>query len=191
MPNLRRLASKLLVGTFVSLGDASISTFLACDELITGFQRLSDLKGASLGELEGPIRNANWAGLAHVATPSDWHLAGGGHELPTLRILGLPGDTAFAEIAFRSRLIDDLHESGPDCFESYELRPTGVLLTPDLVMADGESTEIVCAFARLPTGVSLKGTQRFSVRVACTGRPGTRQFVDYEIEGFPFTTGSE
>jgi hypothetical protein len=109
-------------------------------------------------ELTVATRRAQELGLAHlVAMGSSEHA----HDPPAFRQLVTPS-AVLVEAVFIADLEADLHPAGPTCFESYELLPDEILLTPDVSLPMPEGS-LIALYGRR-SQPTICGEERIVVR---------------------------
>lgn len=179
MSDIDRSIRRLVAAPFAASPRQTVLTLLPSSLASGGARPLSSYLGAcSPGDLKIQAHNALSVGIAHAACPTT--------GLATLlgttsgyRAIPVRGGRHIVEVALVTSIDSGLHSPGPDCFESYELVPSGELLTPDLVISGDRSNELIFAFSRqLPDADYEEPT---SVRVACSAHQGNRDSVEYVL----------
>lgn len=141
---------------------------------------VSSVQGASAAlkaDVSRAQHNADSAGLSHFITSAE----NTGEEIPEMsnvfrgcwRMVDVDGRGSFLEVAFVANLVADLHPPSAGCFETYEVLPTDLLVTPDVDLEVESLGTLICGFAPLgsldetpPKGKDLR------LKVSCSARPG-------------------
>lgn len=182
-----RLGSSLSIGPLITLEGLSIHTIVDGMPIDAGgFVPLTAFRPTDTEAFRREAQNAKAAGIAHLAEVADFaslDLSDKRQLLERCRLIRVAGGRLAIELAFVADLDSDLHPPGRDCFESYELLPLEVLLTPDAIVRDGpDGLSLICAFAFVSQeAVRDGGLSQVTVRVGCRGRPGMREYAEYVV----------
>ncbi len=174
----------LTVAPFIAVGEDSILTVVrGAPTSEPGFVPL-DASVAPSSDVELARFNAESVGIAHLwrrqsqCAPTKAEVE---RKVPKRRVVVLRSGERFIEVAFFMDLDRDLHAPGEACFESYEVLPAELLLTPDVFIEPSDAPGVlVCAFARAPD--NNKRAPISSVRVTCHGRPGETTHAEYPLD---------